>query len=209
MNYKQLTKLIKHPDISVVEYFLLLNIYYNQEEEFLKDNSYNRKFQNLRELGFLALNNKLTLEGKNLIEFEIGKSDFLKKEETVKEKIPENYFDNLHTKLQDKLYNLTGKKQNMLQGKYAFLCNKSDLQKRLTKVIKDYKLKDLDKIEKILLNYVTKCVATRFDKVHLIQYFIVKDGNSILATIYENYEENEVKDSIEDSPQPKSIKNLF
>jgi hypothetical protein len=209
MNYKQLTKLIKHPDISVVEYFLLLNIYYNQEEEFLKDNSYNRKFQNLRELGFLALNNKLTLEGKNLIEFEIGKSDFLKKEETVKEKIPENYFDNLHTKLQDKLYNLTGKKQNMLQGKYAFLCNKSDLQKRLAKVIKDYKLKDLDKIEKILLNYVTKCVVTRFDKVHLIQYFIIKDGNSILATIYENYEENEVKDSIEDNPQPKSIKSLF
>jgi hypothetical protein len=199
MNYKQLTKLIKHPDISVVEYFLLLNIYYNQEEEFLKDNSYNRKFQNLRELGFLALNNKLTLEGKNLIEFEIGKSDFLKKEETVKEKIPENYFDNLHTKLQDKLYNLTGKKQNMLQGKYAFLCNKSDLQKRLTKVIKDYKLKDLDKIEKILLNYVTKCVATRFDKVHLIQYFIVKDGNSILATIYENYEEEEIDNKISTS----------
>lgn len=199
MNYKQLTKIIKHPDISVVEYFLLLNIYYNQEEEFLKDNSYNRKFQNLRELGFLALNNKLTLEGKNLIEFEIGKSDFLKKEETVKEKIPENYFDNLHTKLQDKLYNLTGKKQNMLQGKYAFLCNKSDLQKRLAKVIKDYKLKDLDKIEKILLNYVTKCVATRFDKVHLIQYFIIKDGNSILATIYENYEEEEIDNKIKTS----------
>jgi hypothetical protein len=199
MNYKQLTKLIKHPDISVVEYFLLLNIYYNQEEEFLKDNSYNRKFQNLRELGFLALNNKLTLEGKNLIEFEIGKSDFLKKEETVKEKIPENYFDNLHTKLQDKLYNLTGKKQNMLQGKYAFLCNKSDLQKRLAKVIKDYKLKDLDKIEKILLNYVTKCVVTRFDKVHLIQYFIIKDGNSILATIYENYEEEEIDNKISTS----------
>lgn len=199
MNYKQLTKLIKHPDISMVEYFLLLNIYYNQEEEFLKDNSYNRKFQNLRELGFLALNNKLTLEGKNLIEFEIGKSDFLKKEETVKEKIPENYFDNLHTKLQDKLYNLTGKKQNMLQSKYAFLCNKSDLQKRLAKVIKDYKLKDLDKIEKILLNYVTKCVATRFDKVHLIQYFIIKDGNSILATIYENYEEEEIDNKISTS----------
>jgi len=202
MNYKQLTKLIKHPDISVVEYFLLLNIYYNQEEEFLKDTFYNRKFQNLKELGFLALNNKLTLEGKNLIEFEIGIPK-------LERKVSDSYFEDLHTKLQDKLYNLTGKKQNMLQGKYAFLCNKSDLQKRLAKVIKDYKLKDLDKIEKILLNYVTKCVATRFDKVHLIQYFIIKDGNSILATIYENYEENEVKDSIEDSPQPKSIKNLF
>lgn len=199
MNYKQLTKLIKHPDISVVEYFLLLNIYYNQEEEFLKDNSYNRKFQNLRELGFLALNNKLTLEGKNLIEFEIGKPDFTKKTEIIKEKISENYFDNLHKKLQDKLFELTGKKQQMLQGKYAFLCNKSDLQKRLAKVIKDYKLKDLDKIEKILLNYVTKCVVTRFDKVHLIQYFIIKDGNSILATIYENYEEEEIDNKISTS----------
>jgi hypothetical protein len=190
MNYQQLTKVVYNTDISILDYLILLNVYYHSEQEFLKDERFKGHFAYLQSLGYLSLNNKLTLEGKNLIEFEIGIPKY-------ESKVDSDYFVELHKKLQTRLFELTGKKQSMLQGKYAFLCNSKDLQNKLTKVITKYGLKDLNRIEKILLNYVNKCVKARFDKVQLIEYFIMKDNISALATAYENYEDIEVDNKIE------------
>jgi len=182
MNYKQITKLIHDAEISVVGYLILLNVYYSTEKQFLEDPMYKGYFDYLQRWEYLSLNNKLTLKGKNLIEYEIGLPKF-------EGKLDSEYFSELHKKLQQKLFELTGKKQHMLQGKYAFLCNAKDLQNKLLKVIKNYDLKDLVKIEKILMNHVSKCVKARFDKVQLVEYFILKDNVSALATQYENYED--------------------
>ena len=182
MNYKQLTKVVYDTDLSIIDYLILLNTYYSTEKEFLEDQRFSGNFLYLQSLEYLSLNNKLTLKGKNLIEFEIGVPKF-------EGKLDSEYFSELHKKLQQRLLELTGKKQQMLQGKYAFLCNAKDLQNKLLKVMKKYDLKDLVKIEKILLNYVAKCVKARFDKVQLVEYFILKDNVSALATQYENYED--------------------
>lgn len=184
MNYKQITKVVYDTELSIMDYLILLNVYYKSEEEFLKDERFRGHFAYLQQLGYLGLNNKLTLEGKNLIEFEIGIPNY-------EAKVTTDFYVELHKKLQDRLVELTGKKQNMLQGKYAFLCNVKDLQTKLSKVITKYSLKDLNRIEKILLNYVNKCVKARFDKVQLIEYFIMKDNISALATAYDNYEDIE------------------
>lgn len=189
MNYQQLQK-IEENGISVLDYIVLLNVYYRSEAEFLRNEEYQHMFRVLQLQGYLSNNNKLTLEGKNLIEFEVGIPKY-------ESKVDSDYFVELHKKLQTRLFELTGKKQNMLQGKYAFLCNAKDLQNKLTKVITKYDLKDLNRIEKILLNYVNKCVKARFDKVQLIEYFIMKDNISALATAYDNYEDTEVDNKIE------------
>lgn len=182
MNYKQISKVVYDTEISIMDYLILLNVYYSTEKQFIEDQRYKGHFAYLQSLEYLSLNNKLTLKGKNLIEYEIGLPKF-------EGKLDSEYFSELHKKLQQKLFELTGKKQQMLQGKYAFLCNAKDLQNKLLKAMKNYDLKDLVKIEKILLNYVSKCVKARFDKVQLVEYFILKDNVSALATQYENYED--------------------
>ena len=80
----------------------------------------------------------------------------------------------------------------MLQGKYAFLLNEKDLKLRLQKVIKEYQLSDLLKIEKVLLLYVEKCNKARFEYTPTIEYYIWKDKSSRLATDYENFNEEEI-----------------
>ena len=90
------------------------------------------------------------------------------------------------------MISLTGKKQKMLQGKYAFIPNPKDLKLRLQKVIKEYQLNDIQKVEKILLLYVEKCNKARFEYVSTIEYYITKDKSSKLATDYENYNEEEI-----------------
>ena len=194
MNYKQITKVVYDTELSILDYLILLNVYYKSEEEFLKDERFRGHFAYLQQLGYLGLNNKLTLEGKNLIEFEIGIPSY-------EAKVTTNFYVELHKKLQDRLLELTGKKQQVLQGKYSFLCNSKDLQKKLSKVISSYSLKDLNRVEKILLNYVSKCVKSRFDKVQLIEYFIMKDNVSALATQYENYEDQEEDNKIESTKE--------
>lgn len=182
MNYKQITKVVYDTDMSVIDYLILLNVYYSTEKQFLEDSRYKGHFAYLQGLEYLSLNNKLTLKGKNLIEHEIGIPKF-------EGKLDSEYFTELHKKLQQRLFELTGKKQHLIQGKYAFLCNAKDLQTRLLKVIGKYGLKDLVKIERLLLNHVAKSVKARFDKVQLLEYFIIKDNVSALATQYETFDD--------------------
>lgn len=116
-------------------------------------------------------------------------------------------FEKLHKKLQDKLVELTGKKQVVIDKKYSFLLNFKDLETKLLKITKKYKLKDWNKIELLLLNYIDYCNKANWKYIKLLEYYIEKSGISQLATDYYNdrVEEKEIKQDL----QPKDIKNLF
>lgn len=102
-------------------------------------------------------------------------------------------FDRLHEKLQNILLKHTGKKQKLLQGKYQYLPNKVDLKNRVLKVAKQYKLTDFNRIEELLIQYVNNCVKKNFEYTQTLEYYVLKDKSSKLATDYENFEEIEIK----------------
>lgn len=113
---------------------------------------------------------------------------------------------NLHIELQQRLVTLTGKKQRMLGGKYAFLCNAIDLERKIRSVFKLYGLQDLMKVRGCLLNYIDRCSKMGWDKVNLIEYYILKNDVSKLMTDLDTFED--VID--DDKPAPLiDPKNLF
>ena len=124
-----------------------------------------------------------------------------------KEEVSTDFYSNLHKNLQEKMISLTGKKQKMLQGKYAFLPNEKDLKLRLQKVIKEYQLNDLQKVEKVLLLYVEKCNKARFEYTPTLEYYIWKEKSSRLATDYLN--DLEEVEQIKEQVNPQEIKQLF
>lgn len=114
---------------------------------------------------------------------------------------------NLHIELQQKLISLTGKKQKMLQGKYAFLCNATDLEKKLRDIFKKYGIQDLMKVRGCLLNYTIRCAKMAWDKVSLIEYYIMKNDVSRLMTDLDTFEDTGGED---DKPKPLvDPKNMF
>ena len=179
MKYELISKILNSP-ITILDYLILEHIKKNIFENFLEDTKFSSQIFHLKENEYISNNNKLTLKGKQLLDelnqFE-EKSDF---------------YSQLHKSLQDELVNLTGKKQKMLQGKYAFIPNPKDLKLRLQKVIKEYQLNDLQKVEKVLLLYVEKCNRAKFEYTPTLEYYVWKDKSSRLATDYENYNEEEI-----------------
>jgi hypothetical protein len=99
----------------------------------------------------------------------------------------------LHKKLQDLLVKRTGKKQKTLYGGYPFLCNAKDLEGKLKTVINKYKITNLEKCEKVLINYIEKSIKSNFDKVKIMQYYIMKDGFSLFYTDYEQFEDEQME----------------
>lgn len=100
----------------------------------------------------------------------------------------------LHKKLQDVLFDRTGRRQ--ARGKinntsYSFLPNDRDFAKVLLKVIVNYKLKDFDKIEKHLIAYVNRKINEK-EWFPLVGYHIFKNGTSEMVTEMENMEEDEI-----------------
>lgn len=136
----------------------------------------------------LLLNN---YEGKNGIT-EKGKAILKEIEGNVSKKVDSKY-TLLHKTLQDELVRLTSKKQAKANGEYTFLCNEIDLHNKLSKCMTKYKLKDWEKIEKLLILHVNKAYKQNFNKVLLVQYYIEKNGMSTLASDYENYSEIDQK----------------
>lgn len=96
----------------------------------------------------------------------------------------DNFYVNLHKKLQSELQILTGRKQKVLNGKYSFLCGVQDLSNKLSETVKKYKLTDLDRVEKLLLRYIHTCYKADFHMTPLIEYYISKNKSSKLATDY-------------------------
>lgn len=189
MKYELIVKLLNSP-ITILDYLILIS---DEIDKFVKNEYLKKNIIFLQQQGYLSLNNKLTTKSKDLI-------DNLSKDNG-------DFFDNLHLILQNKLIELIGKKQKMLQGKYGFLPNSKDLKLRLQKLIKDYNLQDLKKIEKVLLLYIEQCNRAKFEYVQTIEYYLLKNNTSKFVTDYENYNENESIEQKEINPQ--EIKQLF
>lgn len=171
---------LKELNMEVKEY-LLLKIVEDCSLSLL-ENFYLRELIKLRLEGYIVGNN-LSEKGKNKI---------LEIENTKKS----SNFEELHKKLQQKLLELTGKKQYMVEGKFAFLTNLTDFSSKLKQVISKYKLKDLNKVEKLLILHIEKSVKNNFKYCSLLGYYISKEGKSTLATDYESFEENEKEEII-------------
>lgn len=125
--------------------------------------------------------------------------------------IDRNKFDfggwvlNLHKKLQDRLVELTGRKQvtakiNRTDKKgYPFLCNATDLGRKLQVVIRNYNLKDVDLIEKALLSHIENCNNGN-EWFPLIKYYISKDSTSQMVT--------EMESGVDPTGDPKSAQKF-
>ncbi len=115
----------------------------------------------------------------------------------------------LHQKCQDKLIELTGKKQirsrvNDKGPGYPFLCNTDDMGRILLKVINLYKLKDYILIEKALLKHIQMCHDQQ-SWFPVMQYYIMKDGTSKMVTEIESMDEEDDKSINEILVDPKSL----
>lgn len=114
----------------------------------------------------------------------------------------------LHAALQGRLLELIGKIQRKVGDKeqYSFLCNKVDLEKKLRDVWKKYGPFEHDKVKKLLMQYVTRCHRANWNKVMLVQYYIMKDGTSSMWTDLESVDEqNEQMEVKKLAVDPKSL----
>jgi len=148
--------------------------------------------------GFInLLNKKGYLDGEDLTEKAIDLiqncgDDLEEKVENETRSISE-FSTSLYSDCQNLLFELVGKKQMIakMAGQrkgYSFLPNEVDFNKRLQKVIRLYKLEDLDKIKKTILNHIKKCN----EEGHwfpIMHYYIIKDSYSQLVTDYNNDDE--------------------
>lgn len=98
----------------------------------------------------------------------------------------------LHTKCKSKILELTGKQQMMAKIKstdrksYRFIDGVDDFTQRLFTCIQKYKLKDMDMIEKMILNHIDDC-HQKNNWFPLMKYYISKQGEgSPLVTDIEN-----------------------
>jgi hypothetical protein len=100
----------------------------------------------------------------------------------------------LHRKCQEKIKQFTGYKHvrdkivDKKTGKassYSFLPNPGDMGNRLITVIKKYKLKDMDMIERAILGHVERCGVNK-KWFPLVKYYIHKDGESDMVTDMQN-----------------------
>lgn len=132
--------------------------------------------------------------------------------EPVKEKVSELVVDfqtwlgDLHRKCQDKLFDLTGKKQirpNIKGTTYSFLPNATDLGRALSRVILVYKTRDFEAMENAILKYI-ELKHKENSWFPLLQYYIVKDGQSRMYTDMQTPKEED-KPINENLIDPKSL----
>jgi len=186
--------------------FLIIKLISENALHEFKDfgNRYVEELISLDILGYLTEDDKgvhtLTNKAKELLK-SVEESDKIVQKQV-------NKYEQLHLKLQAELKKLTGKAQIKANGAYPFLCNATDLENKLSKVVKKYKLENWEIVERCLLNHIKKAYNQKFDKIQLIQYYISKDAASTLASDYEAFDEKEElteKSKIE----VKDSKNLF
>ena len=181
---KKKVQLIKLSPISLMDYYILESIN-NNIGNFEKDKIFEEDIKSLKEKGLLSDNNKIVLKTKEILEA-INKQD---------KEIITNFCETLHSSIKEELINLTGRKQIMLQSKYAFLPNLNDFKLRLNKVMISYNLTNQVKIKKVLLNYVKRCHKYKFDHVQTLNYYLFKEGQSNFANDYDNFNEIEKEET--------------
>lgn len=110
----------------------------------------------------------------------------------------EVWVSQLHEKLKGKLKELTGasqKRAKIRTQSYSFLCNEKDLLTKIKSFLKTYKTNNYTKIEKTLLNHINICHKSD-SWFPLIEYYIMKDGTSKLATDMDSIEEITLEEKI-------------
>lgn len=173
MKYELIKKILNSP-ITVLDYLILEHVMNDTLKEFVQDEKFISQITFLKAQEYISDNFKITVKGKEVMD-KINLSQ------------QTDFYSILHKSLQDKLLHLTNKKQKILQGKYSFLPNETDLKVRLQKLIKKYNLTDLNKIKKVLLLYVEKSNKAKFEYVQTIEYYLLKNDISNFVTDYENY----------------------
>ena len=117
-------------------------------------------------------------------------------------------FTGLHFKLQSRMNELIGSKNFKVQGKWNFIPSEKDLINKLQTVCVKYKLKDVQKIQNLLLLHCERAVKESFNYVPLLIYYISKSNVSQLASDMESTEE--IKLGEENKIQPNiNTKDLF
>lgn len=136
----------------------------------------------LKSSGYIYSETQLTPKGKELLK-EISGEKMSKKVDTG--------INQLYIACQEELQKLVGKKQktSKINGKsYSFLPNFVDFQDKIEKSCKKYQLNDKEQLKKVLLQYINKC-HKEDNWFPILEYYIMKDGHSKLATDYVSFEE--------------------
>lgn len=102
------------------------------------------------------------------------------------------WLSSLYEKCLKKLEEVTGKKQisQKIKGKsFYFMPNYKDFENSMTRAIKAYNLKDFNRIETVVLNYIEKC-SNEKNWFPLLRYYFIKDNHSEMVTDMENPDED-------------------
>lgn len=133
----------------------------------------------------LILEGKITLSGEDLLKCIEGGEEVKGEKEKVVD------LEGIYDRMIKRVEKLTGKKQIRTEifGKtYSYFPSKYDFVTRLKKVMNKYKLRDVEKVEKVIIKNVENCHKTR-KWYPLLVYYMVKDDVSPLASDYEGFEE--------------------
>lgn len=178
--YKQLLE----KGLSLDHFFLLCNMKNGTE---LAQTKRIQGFINLlTKKGYITQEGDLSETGIDLVE----NCNYVAPKISPKAQETDKWIDGLFTRLQEKMVELTGKKQitTKIEGtSYSFFPNKVDFKKTLTKVLILYKVKDLDKVEATLMKYIEQ-KQTEGKWFPILQYYIMKNNVSRLVTDLDNDE---------------------
>lgn len=173
---------LKKLNISLEKY-ILLKIIEDCSLSFFKDD-YLELLVKLKVEGLVSPELQLTNKGIDLL-LQVDSKQFT---------VNKVNYEAIHQKCKEKMKQLTGKENFYVQKKYSFIPNVVDFNNKLKQVVVKYKLKDMDRVSKLLSLHIEKAVKANFEYVSLLGYYISKDNKSQLSDDYYNFqEEQEVK----------------
>ena len=167
-------------------YYLTNNI---DISSFLSEERVKSSLNLLEKRGLVLYTGQYTITEKGIETFE-GISSIEENKITPSQLLSiEKIYENLIAKLVD----LTGKKQtyNIVQGdKYAFMItNVRDFKDRIEKVIKKYKIKDLVKLQNVLIAHIENCYSNNKWSPILRNYITHETRGSQMVSDYEIFDD--------------------
>ena len=179
--------------------YVALKIVEDGSNYLFPNNYFTETYNNLKASGYIYSETQLTPKGKELLKEISG--------EKVSKKVDIGV-NQLYIACQEELQKLVGKKQktSKINGKsYSFLPNFVDFQDKIEKSCKKYQLNDKEQLKKVLLQYINKCYKED-NWFPILEYYIMKDNRSKLATDYVSFEE---KGETKQKEELKNTKDLF
>lgn len=196
INVEELSKAVNK--FITVEQYIVLKIIEDGCLYLFPNNLFAATIVELKSSGYIYSETQLTPKGKELLK-EISGNKMSKKVDTG--------INQLYIACQEELQKLVGKKQKtskINRKSYSFLPNFVDFQDKIEKSCKKYQLNDKEQLKKVLLQYINKCYKED-NWFPILEYYIMKDGHSKLATDYVSFEEiQEVK-----KEELKNTKEMF